>query len=69
MTGLTNALRLGQAAGARVRVSGPVSAHQQKKDKMVAVYLQLDGEPWKQDVPRGGKGHFVVRVYAAAVPL
>ena len=42
-------VRLAQARGARVRVRGPPP--QGDGSGMAAVFLQLDGEPWKQDAP------------------
>ena len=42
-------VRLAQARGARVRVRGPPA--QGDGSGMAAVFLQLDGEPWKQDAP------------------
>jgi hypothetical protein len=48
MAGAMHAVRLAQAAGVRIRARGAGKA---KKDGFARAYLQLDGEPWKQDVP------------------
>lgn len=42
-------VRIAQAAGARVRASGLGP----DDDEGSVVYMQLDGEPWEQDVPNG----------------
>jgi Diacylglycerol kinase accessory domain len=64
MSGVMHAVRLAQTAGARVRVSGPAGGRKQSTQgrdsmatgggrKTISVYLQLDGEPWRQDAPAG----------------
>ena len=57
MAGATSAVRLAQTRGARVRISGPANP----KKSVTNVFLQLDGEPWQQDAPRGGSDELVVR--------
>jgi hypothetical protein len=42
-------VRIAQAAGARVRASGLAP---DVEDGSI-VYMQLDGEPWEQDIPSG----------------
>jgi hypothetical protein len=49
MSGMGHAVRLGQASGARVHVCSEKAAAKGKD----TVYMQLDGEPWKQLVPSG----------------
>ena len=45
----TPCVRIAQAAGARVRVSGLGTDHEEAS----VVYMQLDGEPWQQNIPSG----------------
>lgn len=53
MAGATHAVRFGQAAGVRVRVAAPAA----RGSKGAApVFMQLDGEPWKQPAPTGDGG-------------
>jgi hypothetical protein len=48
MSGVGHAVRLGQSSGVRVHVCSESGRKGQE-----AVYMQLDGEPWKQTVPCG----------------
>ena len=65
----TPCTRLAQAAGVRVRVKGLLDGAAQEKGETDHVYVQLDGEPWQQDVP-SGEGEFVeVRCRPSAVAL
>lgn len=50
MAGGMHAVRLAQAAGVRMRVRGTEAA-KGEGEGMGAAYIQLDGEPWKQNVP------------------
>lgn len=48
MVGLAHCIRLGQGKAARIR------AHRQKEDpagEIESLYMQIDGEPWKQRIP------------------
>eukprot|EP00892_Ulva_mutabilis_P011273 jgi/Ulvmu1/8518/UM044_0052.1 len=51
MSGTAHGVRLAQAHGVRVHVRGSDEQRKTKKNGMGKMYLQLDGEPWKQDVP------------------
>lgn len=54
----TSCTRLAQAAAVRMRVHGLLDRAAEAKGQRDHVYLQLDGEPWQQDVP-SAEGEFV----------
>lgn len=69
MSGAAHGVRLAQARGVRVHVRGTDEQRKSGKGGFGKVYLQLDGEPWKQDVPDfASKDEMLVRTCAPSPP-
>lgn len=70
MSGAAHGVRLAQARGVHVHVRGSDEQRRTRKNGMSRAYLQLDGEPWKQDVPDYNTGdEMVVRLLPPSLPL
>ena len=55
----TSCVRMAQARGARMRITG---LRPDKDSKLASIFMQVDGEPWRQDVPCEGGQCLEVRL-------
>ena len=55
----TSCVRMAQARGARIRVAG---LQPDSDSDLASVFMQIDGEPWRQDVPSENGNSLEVRV-------